>query len=56
MRAWESGSSFRAAIESDEKVLSFLSLEKIRAAFSTGRQLAHIDRIFSQVFGQGHHN
>jgi len=51
MRAWESGASFRAAIESDEKVLYFLSIEKIRAAFSVERQLAHVERIFSQVFG-----
>src|SRR6476646_1180144 len=34
MRAWESGESFRATVESDKEILSFLSLEKIRAAFS----------------------
>ena len=56
MHAWESGGSFRSAVEADKKVLSFLSLEKIRAAFSVDRQLTHVDRIFLQVFGQGHQN
>jgi len=56
MRAWESEGSFRSAVESDQKVLSFLSLEKIRAAFSVDRQLTHVDRIFLQVFRQGHQN
>ena len=52
MRAWESGNSFRAAIQSDQEVLSFLSIEKIASAFSVDRQLAHVDRIFRQVFRQ----
>jgi adenylosuccinate lyase len=56
MRAWESGGGFRAAVESDEQVLSFLSLEKIRAAFSVDRQLTHVDRIFRQVFRQDAQN
>src|SRR5579864_2824806 len=56
MRAWESGQSFRAAVESDPKVLSFLSLEKIKAAFSVDRQLSHVDHIFRRVFGQDAQN
>lgn len=56
MRAWESGGSFRSAIESDAEVLSFLSIEKIAAAFSVDRQLAHVDRIFHQVFRQDPQN
>jgi adenylosuccinate lyase len=56
MRAWECGGSFRAAVESDKEVLSFLSLEKIRAAFSVDRQLTHVDRIFRQVFRQDAQN
>ncbi len=56
MRAWESGGNFRAAVESDEKVLSFLSIEKIRAAFSVDRHLTHVDRIFRQVFRQDAQN
>jgi adenylosuccinate lyase len=56
MRAWENGGSFRVAVESDKEVLSFLSIEKIRAAFSVERQLTHVDRIFRQVFLQGAQN
>jgi adenylosuccinate lyase len=56
MNAWESGGSFRAAVESDKEVLSFLSLEKIKAAFSVERQLTQVDRIFRQVFRQGAQN
>lgn len=56
MRAWESGGNFRAAVESDEKVLCFLPIEKVRAAFSVDRHLTHVDRIFRQVFRQDAHN
>jgi adenylosuccinate lyase len=56
MHAWETGGSFRSAVEADDKVLSFLSIEKIRAAFSVERQLTHVDRIFLQVFRQGPQN
>ena len=56
MRSWEGGTSFRSAVESDKEVLSFLSLEKIKAAFSVDRQLTHVDRIFRQVFRQGAQN
>jgi adenylosuccinate lyase len=56
MHAWESGGSFRTAVESDKKVLSFLSVEKIKAAFSVDRHLTHVDRIFRQVFGQDAQN
>jgi adenylosuccinate lyase len=56
MRAWENSGSFRAAIQSDKEVLSFLSIEKIAAAFSVDRQLAHVDRIFRQVFRQDAQN
>ena len=56
MRSWESGGSFRSAVESDPEVASFLSLEKIKGAFSVDRQLTHVDRIFRQVFGQDTQN
>jgi adenylosuccinate lyase len=56
MRAWESGGSFRGAVKSDKEILSFLSLEKITAAFSVDRQLTHVDRIFRQVFRQDAQN
>jgi len=56
MRAWEQGTSFRSAVESDKEILSFLSIEKVRQAFSVDRHLAHVDRIFRQVFDQGPKN
>ena len=56
MKSWEAGTSFRSAVESDKQVLSFLNLEKIRAAFSVDRQLTHVDRIFLQVFRQDPQN
>ena len=51
MRAWESASDFRAAIEADPEVSSFLSIEQIRRAFSVDRYLVHVDGIFTRVFG-----
>ena len=50
MRAWETGGDFRAAVEADEKVLSYLPIEKLREAFSVEHHLAHVDRIFWRVF------
>ena len=50
MRAWESDGNFRASIESDKEILSFLSLEQIQQAFSVGRYLVHVDQIFARVF------
>ena len=50
MRAWETEGDFRAAVESDPKILSFLSIEETRRAFSLDRQLANVGRIFARVF------
>jgi len=50
MRSWESGADFRAAIESDQEVTSFLSIEQITRAFSVDRYLVHVDDIFARVF------
>jgi adenylosuccinate lyase len=50
MRAWETDGDFQAAVESDSLILSFLSFEKIREAFSVDRQLGNVDRIFARVF------
>jgi len=52
MNAWESDGDFRAAVEADEKVLSYLSIGKIQEAFSLDRHLKHVDRIFARVFGE----
>jgi adenylosuccinate lyase len=54
MEAWEKEGDFRAAIESDEKILSYLSIADINTAFSLDRHLAHVDRIFARVFGENH--
>ena len=50
MRAWESQGDFQAELERDPIVLSFLSVEKIREAFSAARQLGNVTRIFARVF------
>jgi adenylosuccinate lyase len=50
MRAWEMEGDFRAAVEADSKILSFLSVEETKRAFSLDRQLANVDRIFARVF------
>jgi adenylosuccinate lyase len=50
MRAWESEGNFRASIESDKEVLSYLSIEKINQAFSVDRYLLHVDQIYARVF------
>ena len=50
MKAWESGADFLEAVQNDQEVLSFLSLEKIEQAFSVDRYLVHVDGIFTRVF------
>ena len=53
MQAWETDGDFRANVEADEKILSYLSLERIREAFSVPRYLTNLDRIFARVFKKG---
>jgi adenylosuccinate lyase len=53
MRAWESEGDFRAAVESDKEILSYLPIEKVQEAFSVARYLTHVDRIFERVFPAG---
>jgi adenylosuccinate lyase len=50
MQAWENEGDFQKAIETDPEVLSYLSLDKIRQAFSLDRYLTHVDQIFHRVF------
>jgi len=50
MRAWEAEGDFRAAVESDREILSYLSIGEIQKAFSVDRYLLHVDRIFARVF------
>jgi adenylosuccinate lyase len=54
LHAWETDGNFRAAMEEDEKILSYLSIAQINTAFSLDRHLAHVDQIFARVFGQNH--
>ena len=53
MEAWEAeeGGDFRAAIEADPEVQTYLSPEQVAHAFSLERQLRHVDAIFNRVFG-----
>ena len=50
MKAWETEGDFRLAVESDEEILSYLSIEQIREVFSLHRYLSYVDRIFERVF------
>jgi len=50
MNAWEADGDFRAAVGSDPQVFSFLPVNKIKAAFSLDRHLAHVREIFERVF------
>jgi len=54
MEAWETGGDFRAAVQEDEKILSYLSIAQINSSFSIDRHLAYVDQIFARVFGQNH--
>jgi adenylosuccinate lyase len=50
MESWESGSGFRAAIESDPEIRKHLNSNQIAESFSVRRYLIHVDRIFQRVF------
>jgi adenylosuccinate lyase len=50
MEAWATEGDFQHAVEHDKKILSYLSIERIRQAFSLDRHLLHVDRIFERVF------
>ena len=50
MRAWETEGDFQQSIEADQKILSYLTLERIREAFSVPRYLANVDQIFARAF------
>jgi adenylosuccinate lyase len=52
MQAWQTDGDFKHAVLEDKQVLSYLSVEKINAAFSLDPHLKNVDRIFARVFGQ----
>jgi adenylosuccinate lyase len=50
MQCWEADGDFKSTVLADPEILSYLSVEKIKEAFSITRQLANVDRIFARVF------
>jgi adenylosuccinate lyase len=50
MHAWETDGDFQSAVLADKEILYYLSVERIRGAFSLDRHLAHVERIFDRVF------
>jgi adenylosuccinate lyase len=50
MRAWESESDFRAAIQGDPEIAKYLDTDALEQTFSLSRQLRHVDDIFRRVF------
>jgi adenylosuccinate lyase len=50
MRAWEQDGNFRAAVEADDQITKYLTMQQISESFSVSRQLANIDQIFDRVF------
>ena len=50
MHAWETDGDFQSAVLADKEILSYLSVERIKGAFSLDRHLAHVERIFDRVF------
>lgn len=52
MQAWETDGDFRAAIEQDKEILSYLSVEQVKEAFSLARHVLNVTKIFGRVFGK----
>jgi adenylosuccinate lyase len=50
MEAWKTEGDFRAAIERDPAVRTYLTPDKISESFSTIRQLSNVETIFKRVF------
>ncbi len=50
MRAWESGASFREAMERSPEVARYLPASRLAESFSVERQLKNVDAIFARVF------
>jgi adenylosuccinate lyase len=54
MHAWETDGDFQVSVLADKEILSYLSVEQIRGAFSLDRYLTHVGRIFDRVFIKSH--
>lgn len=50
MQAWEDEEDFRAAIQADPRIQSYLDEPQIDQVFSLSRQLKNVDYIFERVF------
>jgi adenylosuccinate lyase len=51
MQAWETNGDFRAAVEADSQIGSFLKPAQLSETFSLERQLRNTHSIFARVFG-----
>lgn len=52
MKVWEEGASFKESIQSDERVKTHLSEEKIESLFDYAYHTKNVDYIFNRVFGE----
>ena len=50
MRAWDEDEDFRALIEGDPEIATYLTRANLAESFSVSRQLANVDQIFERVF------
>jgi adenylosuccinate lyase len=53
MDAWTNDLNYRTLIEADPEINTWLSPEKIAAAFDVRRQLTNIDEVFERVLAEG---
>ena len=51
MQVWEKGGDFLSLLKADPAVADKLPAETLEAAFDPERQMAHVDTIFTRVFG-----
>jgi adenylosuccinate lyase len=51
MAAWETETSFRERVASDERIARYMTSEELEQTFDLNRQLRNVDKIFDRVFG-----
>jgi adenylosuccinate lyase len=51
MAAWETETSFRERVTSDERIARYMTSEELEQTFDLNRQLRNVDKIFDRVFG-----
>ncbi len=52
MKVYEQGVDFKAALLSDQELLTAMRREEIEATFSLARHTRHVDDVFRRVFGE----